>query len=281
MNRPAPRSVLRWLAGCAASLAMASVQAAPPVNDGEWHVSLTPYLWLPNVNSTLKYNLPPGSGGSAESDVGPNSYLENLQFVLMLSGEVRRNEWAVISDVIYLDFGKDTSHVSSVGGSGGAISIPRERNLSTQSDLKGWTWMLAGSYTAWRSETASLDLLAGLRVLHIQTALDWNIDASIPGSGFTFARSGTIEASDTLTDAIIGVRGRVWFGDGKWFAPYHLDVGGGDSSLTYQALAGVGYAFQWGEVQLSWRELSWEQSGDKLVQSLRFSGPAVGLTWRF
>jgi hypothetical protein len=280
MNRSALSSACtRWLATAAASLTLASAHAAPPAYDGQWHYSITPYLWLPNVNATLKHTLPPGAGGSAESEVGPNSYLDNLQFALMLSGEARRNEWAVFSDVIYLDFGNEESHVTSVGGSG--ISIPRERNLGTSTDLKGWTWMLAGSYTAMRSDAATLEVLGGLRVLHLQSALDWRLDASIPGSGFTFERTGSVETDDTLYDAVIGVRGRVWFGGGQWFVPYYLDVGTGDSSLTYQALAGVGYAFSWGEVQLSYRELSWEQSDDKFVQKLRFSGPALGLTWRF
>jgi opacity protein-like surface antigen len=280
MNRSGLHSAcMRWLAAAAASLTLASAQAAPPAYDGEWHYTVTPYLWLPNVNGNFKYSLPPGSGSSAESEVGPNSYLENLQGVLMLSGEARRNEWAVIGDLIYLDFGNQESHVTSVGGSG--ISVPRERNLGTSTDLKGWTWMLAGSYTTWRNDSASVDLMAGVRLLHMEAGLNWNLDASIPGSGFTFERSGSVERSDTVLDAIIGVRGRVWFGNDKWFVPYHLDVGGGESSLTWQALAGVGYAFAWGEVQLSWRELAYEMSGDKLLQDIRFSGPALGLSWRF
>ena len=27
-----------------------------------WSFSLTPYLWLPNINGTLKYAIPPGGG---------------------------------------------------------------------------------------------------------------------------------------------------------------------------------------------------------------------------
>ncbi|MGY4827277.1 hypothetical protein ACVNIS_01715 [Sphaerotilaceae bacterium SBD11-9] len=272
-----PLTRLASLLCSALGLLASPAQAAPPADDGQWHVSLTPYLWLPNVNSTLKYPLPPGGGGSAEAETGPSSYLENLQSLLMLSGEVRRNEWAVVSDLVYLNFGDEDSHVSSVGG----LPVPRERNLGTRTDLKGWTWMVAGSYTAVRTETATLDVLAGVRLLHLQGSLDWTLDASIPGSGFTFARTGSVERSETLADAIVGVRGRVWFGDGQWFVPYHLDVGAGESKLTYQAVVGVGYAFGWGDVQLAYRELSWEQSDDKFVQKLRFSGPAVGLTWRF
>ena len=98
---------------------------------------------MPSVDVTLKYDLPPGSGSSAESETGPNSYLENLQFLLMVSGEARRNEWALSSDLIYLDFGKDESTLKSVGGGEGAISVPRQRNVDTQTDLSGWAWSFA------------------------------------------------------------------------------------------------------------------------------------------
>ena len=58
-----------------------------------------------------------------------------------------------------------------------------------------------------------------------------------------------------LHDAIAGVRGRVRLGDGAWFAPYAIDVGLGSSKLTVQGLAGVGYAFRWGDLLLVWRHL--------------------------
>ena len=60
--------------------------AAGAQAEEHWTFSVTPYIWLPNVNGTLKYN-PPPSGGAPEVDTGPNNYLENLSFALMLSGE--------------------------------------------------------------------------------------------------------------------------------------------------------------------------------------------------
>lgn len=39
------------------------------------------------------------------------------------------------------------------------------------------------------------------------------------------------------------------FGDaGQWFVPYHFDIGVGESTLTWQAAVGLGYAFRWGDV---------------------------------
>jgi hypothetical protein len=42
----------------------------------EWQFAITPYLWLPNVDGTLKYAVPPGGGGSPDGEVGPNNYSE-------------------------------------------------------------------------------------------------------------------------------------------------------------------------------------------------------------
>src|SRR5262249_38213801 len=67
-----------------------AVGANAQTGEDRWTFSLTPYLWLPNVNGTLKYSVPPGAAGSPEVSTGPNNYLQNLQSVLMLAGEARR-----------------------------------------------------------------------------------------------------------------------------------------------------------------------------------------------
>ena len=46
-------------------------------------------------------------------------------------------------------------------------------------------------------------------------------------------------------------------------------------------MAGIGYAFKWGEALLNYRHLYYDQGSDKLVQELEFSGPALGVRFRF
>ena len=88
-----------------AALALCGPPSAAAETPGnQWTFSITPYLWLPNIDGTLKYSVPPGAGGSPEVQVGPNDYLENLRFAMMISGEARKNRWLVFSDFIYLDF---------------------------------------------------------------------------------------------------------------------------------------------------------------------------------
>ena len=63
--------------------------------------------------------------------------------------------------------------------------------------------------------------------------------------------------------------------------PYYADVGAGDADLTWQAMVGVTYNWNWGGVSLVYRHLSYDMDGDKLLQDVAVSGPALGLTFRF
>jgi hypothetical protein len=270
--------VAQCLAACAICLPPIEADAGPPAQDGQWHFAITPYLWLPTINTRLTFSLPPDQGGSIENQLGP----QNLDFALLLNGEARLDNWAVFGDFIYLDLSSSGSRVTSVGGRDAVIVIPRERNVGTQSDLKGYTALLAGSYTVLRSESAIFDALAGVRFLHPDVAMDWSLDSTTTGNGFTLQRTGHVAANETLVDAVVGVRGRAWFGDGnRWFVSYYGDIGGGDSTLTWQAFAGLGYTWSWGEGLAGYRYLSYDQSEGKLVQDLSFKGPLVGVSWRF
>jgi hypothetical protein len=245
-----------------------------------WKFSLTPYLWLPNINGTLKYAPPPDGGGRPEVDTGPNSYLENLSFALMLAGEARKDKWSLFTDLIYLDFDKEGSTVKAVNFGGNRVSA--SLNTSTKSSLTGVAWTFGGGYTVVEGPKHRLDVLGGLRYFGLKASSDWQLGAAISGpNGQTFAQSGSISQREDLWDVIVGLRGRWKLGDGAWFVPYYLDVGTGSSVLTAQALAGVGYAFKWGELVATYRYVLYDMGDDKLLQDIRFAGPAIGATFRF
>ena len=249
--------------------------------DDHWTFALTPYLWLPNINGTLKYSVPPGGAGSPDVGTGPNNYLQNLQHVLMLAGEARKGEWSIHADAIYLDFANQASSVKAVNFGGPVLST--SLNSSTSSSLKGFLWTLDGGYAVLRSPRATLDVVGGLRYLAIRASTDWQLAAAVtgPGPGQVFPASGSISERTDLWDAIVGVRGRLRLDEGRWSIPYYLDVGAGSSRITWQGLLGVTYAFKWGDAVLAYRTLSYDQSDDKLLQNFRFSGPAIGATFRF
>ena len=57
-------------------LAAGSASAGVDLYDGQWHYSLTPYAWFPNISQTLQFNTPLGGGKTVEVEVKPDSYLE-------------------------------------------------------------------------------------------------------------------------------------------------------------------------------------------------------------
>jgi opacity protein-like surface antigen len=274
-----PRTRRAIGAGLAAAALLVSAGAQAQTAEDRWSFSLTPYLWLPNVNGTLKYSLPPSNTGSPDVETGPNNYLQNLQAALMLSGTARKGEWSVSSDLIYLSFANQKSSVKAVDFGGSTVDT--SLNSSTSSSLKGWLWTLAGGYELARTPRATLEAIGGVRYLSIRASTDWQLTATVngPGGGQVFPASGSIAERTDLWDPIVGVRGRVNLGDGKWHLPYYLDVGAGSSKLTWQALLGVSYAFSWGEAVLAYRHLAYDQKDEKLLQDFRFSGPALGVTF--
>jgi hypothetical protein len=262
------------------ALVLPPAAQAQPAAD-QWTFALTPYVWLPNVDGTLKYSAPPGATGAPEVRVGPNDYLENLDFALMLAGEARKGRWSIVTDLVYLDFAAEGGSVNAVDFGGSRVST--NLNTNTKSSLKGLQWTLAGGYTVMQTPSLTLDVLGGFRYLGLEARTDWQLAAAVtgPGAGQTFPASGSATRQVDLWDAIVGIRGRVRLGESRWFMPFHLDAGAGSSSRTWQGQLGIAYAFKWGDAVLAYRHLAYDQDDNKLLQDFRFSGPALGASFRF
>jgi len=224
------------------------------------------YGWLPSVSGDLKYG-PHGSGAGGDIDVDADKILDALQMTFMGSFEARKGPWSGFTDVIYLKLAGDKS--KSVTVPDGPVHTLFDADL----DLKGWVWTLGGSYTVWRNQASHLDLLAGARLLSLDT------DLTLTGGG-PLQHDRKLSESLDLWDGILGAKGRLALND-RWFLPYYADVGTGDTELTWQAAAGVGYAFNWGEVDLMYRYLSYDQGGDKFLQDIAFGGGMLGVAFQF
>jgi hypothetical protein len=269
-----------------AALALWSLAGAPPASaaadpyDGAWHFSLTPYLWVPNINGNIDIGLPGLRSAAAaaigdvklSTELGPNDYLENLKFGVMLTGEARKGDWSVFTDIIYIDFGNDNSRVRGITARDGR---PLTANSDATVGLSTTVWTLAGAYTVARAPMGNLDVLAGFRYVGVDTDLKW----SLQGSRDLLNASGRTSWELSDWDGIVGVKGQLRFGDGHWFMPYYADIGTGSSSWTWQALLGLGYGFGWGDVTLSIRSLSYDF--DEKDADLRMTGPALGVSFRW
>jgi opacity protein-like surface antigen len=272
---------------CLVLLALAVIgstaRAQSPAPDDRWTFAVQPYVFLPSSNATLKYDIPE-EGGSADVEI-TNPVLEELSFAAMVSAEARKGRWAIVTDFLYLDCGGQDSRVRSIdfAGPGGQVPISASANLDTSTTLKGGEWTLAGSYTLVHGESSALEVLAGFRYLGLETSTSWHLTGAVtgPGPGQSFDATGGTSDRVDLWDGIAGVRGRLGLGAGRWGIPFYLDVGTGSSTLTAQVVAGIQYRFSSIDLNLEYRYLYYDVSGDSLVQDVRFAGPAVGVKFRF
>ncbi|HNC51017.1 MAG TPA: hypothetical protein PLO14_02080 [Accumulibacter sp.] len=239
--------------------------------DGQWHLGVTPYAWLPTIYTSATLQ-PLGIAGGVQANMhsDPGTYLHNLSFAFFLAGEARKGEWSLLADYIYMKFDRQNSGVRPLNGGGGAVALPFDASMSLKSNVL----TLAGSYTAWRRGASHLDILAGTRYLNMDATLDFSL------LGITGGRDAS--ASMNKWDAIVGLKGQVDLdAEAKWFVPYYLDVGGGSANTTWQALVGVGYRYGWGDLTLAVRNLSYNFTGRGGGVEPRFTGFALAATFPF
>ena len=250
---------------------LAPVAAQAEAANDKWQWELGVYAWFPAIGGTTSFP----SGASASIDVSAGDVLDALKMTFMGQIEARKGQWGVWSDLVYADLGgsQSGSRDFTVGGR----PVSATANLSL--DLKSTVWTLAGIYNLSSTPENTTDLLFGARMLNLKETLDWSLSSSIPELP---TRSGEARVDGTNWDAIVGLKGRYYFGgERKWFLPYYVDVGGGQSKLTWQVNAGVGYTFDWGSVFATWRYLDYDfKSGDAL-QSMSMSGALVGMAFQF
>lgn len=241
--------------------------------DGNWHGSITPYGWLPGVSAKMRYQLP-GTNTDVQNKTDHN-ILSALSGAFMLSGDIRKGNWGLFTDVDWVKFSNEKGRFTSIGNN----FIGGDASLNTSSNLKGGFVTLAGLYTLAHGQDGYIDLIFGGRYLWLKGNLGWNF--AYAGDHFGLDDSGHLSSQTHVSDLLVGIRGRWIPGGGNWFVPYYLDIGGGSSDTTSQLAVGVGYAFHWGDIAFAWRYVSYKRSDADILQKLSLEGPSIGLTWHF
>ncbi len=262
----------------AAALAGAMTLVATPAlsqTAGPWRYQATLYGYLPSIGGSTSFPEPAGGSVTVDAD----KIVDSLKFAFMGSLEANNGRWGMLTDIIYMDLGTTRSGFRDFSIGGSPLPAGAEGNLNY--DLKGWAWTLAGTWRAYATPSSTLDVLAGARMFDIEQKLAWEVTGNV-GSISQPSRRGDASTSLTNWDAIIGVKGRLALGDSRtWFVPYYLDVGTGDSDLTWQAMGGLGYSFGWGDVIGAWRYLDYDMKSDSRIQDMTFNGPAIAVAFRW
>lgn len=226
----------------------------------DWEFDLALYGWLPTISGELAYALPIIGD---EIVVDPETLLDHLEFTAMAAFSVRHGRWSVTGDGIFL---AEAAQGSARLGPGPGLSYDAELEVDV------WIAGLDGAFQLVDGTRWTLHVYGGVRYLAAETTFFLRT----PGPGFDVGA----ETSATVWNGVIGLRGRLALSK-RWYVPYLLDVGAGDSDVTWQVRTGVGFSFDWGSLVLTYRNLAFDQGDDGWLRDLGMSGAELGIVFRF
>jgi len=236
---------------------LATALPANAVTDSDqdgWKFGGSAYLWAAGVEGT--------DAAGDEIDVSFSDVLEDLDGGLMGIIAAQKGRWTLIADIIYLSIHQATSSTANI------IGIPSKIDVDVK--MKGYISTFGVSYRVIDDDGTSLDLLAGARYFK----LDLDLDLEVGGSKTKYSDS------EDVLDGIIGAQVLFDLSE-KWYLSCYADVGAGDSKLTWQAWPGVGYRFEKIDVVAGYRHLAWETDDGGTIDDINFSGPMLGVKFRF
>ncbi len=177
-----------------------------------------------------------------------------------------RGDWGWFVEGSYAGLGgEDSINISVFPGApaGGA-------DIDMEIDVEQTVLSFGAAYRLMQTDDYSLYGTLGGRYLGIETEL-------IADGPLQARRLREYQDSWDLT---IGLNGRVHL-DKKWFAPFTVDIGAGESNLTWQAWGGVGYQFGRSDLVFGYRHMEWDLGKDGLISEYALSGPALLWNHRF
>lgn len=233
-------------------LSMLLSMSALYANDsGELKQKIMIYGWLPTLDGTMTFNVP--SEPDESFDV---SVIDSLDSVFMGSYHLRKNEWSFLADMIYLKMSGNTQGLNP--------------NVNLGLELTAKLYSFYGGYNLSETEKNSVDVIAGVRYLGLD--LDVSRSGGIVGNG-------TLSPSVDNYDAVIGLYG-LYTIDQNWYIPYQVDIGTGDTDLTWQASLSIAYRLSWGDIIGTYRYIHYDQDGS-LVEDFDLYGPKIGVVFHF
>ena len=251
MPRHLPRHLLT-------SAMMIGLSAAPALaQDGAWTYDLSMNLWFSGTGVTADT-----PKGQVDAELSFSDAIQDIDFAFMGTAEARHGPWGIIGDLLYFNLTADGPTPKGLLFSEVAVG----------SKITVLTSVLA--YRIHQDENVVVDVGAGLR--GFWTDIDTTF-VGAPGG----APTEVLGQTRNWVDPIVAARLRVAFSD-QWFGTAMVDAGGTGDSSTWQALATVGYRLNenWA-LQGGYRYLEAEWDTDYGKTSLDFSGPIIGVTYRF
>lgn len=195
-------------------------------------------------------------------DISFSDLIDNLDIGFMGTVVAHKGKWVFLGNYIYLDVEDSATSTANIVG--------RPEKTKVDVELKSNIATMQAGYAVFESESTRINMMLGARYLKLESDAEFDI-----GSFKT-----KVSDSGDVWDGIIGVGGQVILNP-KWYLIYYGDVGTGDSDLTWQAAASVGYRFETFDVAAGYRYLDYEFDGKGIIDDLNISGPYAGIRYRF
>ena len=236
------------------------IQAPVFAANDQWEFALTPYLWFAGIKgdvSTL-----PGSP-VVPIEVSPSDALSDTQASFMLLFEAKKQQHGMLFDILYTDTESDIAQLPNLG-------------VTLKSISRNKTFSAAYQYELYNQQQAVVDVYAGLRY--------WKVDTQLEFAGSGPLAGLNIRNDDSWVDPLIGIKGRMPFGNSKFYAAGWL-AGGGfgvGSENFYDISANVGY--QWNKAigtTVGYRYLQVDYEDGSFVYDVQQEGWGLALTWSF
>ena len=225
----------------------------PVVEDtNTWKNEVTIYGWIPSISANTPF--PDSDDGSVDAE----DIIDDLKMVFMGNYSGRNDTWSVFGDLVYVDLGNSANH-----------TFPNNDVALVSMDMKALLINAGVGYNLIDTGDGILDLVGGVRYL------DLEVDVRTQGH---IGRD--ISGSEDFTDFFIGVKGYKNI-NANWYIPYEADIGTGDSELSWQVFAGVGYRYNWGDIKLGYRYLEYDMEDGAIVEDLSLSGAILGASIKF
>jgi hypothetical protein len=214
----------------------------------DWSFKLTPYVWVPSLDTSLNIGPNPPVDGST-------SILDILDGAFLIQGEARRGRWSTFGELNYLDLG---NNINALGGF-----------LGARWGLKGFMSSVSLGYAAYDSGRARVETFAGARA--------WWLDAE------TEVSSRVASTSRSWVDPIMGARFEVTPVD-RLTVGGIFDIGGFGvgSDLQWEVIAQASWAIT-NDISLvgGYRHLDIDFQDENLVLDMSMSGPFVAIGFEF
>lgn len=221
-----------------------------PKTENQWKFKAVPYIYMAGISGSISF-----LSQSAPIEAEFSDILNKLGFAGMFHGEMQKNNWSIMTDIIYIKLKK--------GG-----SLVNER-VPVDGVLEETIFEIGGGYGLIKNDNFSLDLLAGARF--------FNLCTTISNSNTTL-----LEKKLNFTDPYIGARYALRFN--KWTNNTRFDAGGFDvgSELSWKFNFLIGYELsQKTSLYLGYQGYDVKYVEEKFTYDVYTAGPLLGVNLNF